>query len=73
MNRYRDFKKSLHQVHHKGKTTGVVQSAVDSLIAVLLNFPLQKHMASFEVFKISFTFLEINWVNLLNLMKHQAL
>lgn len=40
MNRYRDFKKSLHQVHQKGKTTGVAQSAVDSLIAVFLVFPL---------------------------------
>ncbi|KAG6585385.1 Nuclear pore complex protein NUP85, partial [Cucurbita argyrosperma subsp. sororia] len=37
LHKYRDFKKSLHQVHHKGKTTGVVQSAVDSLIALMKN------------------------------------
>ncbi|XP_038885682.1 nuclear pore complex protein NUP85 isoform X2 [Benincasa hispida] len=37
LHKYSDFKKSLHQVHNKGKTTGVAQSAVDSLIALMKN------------------------------------
>ncbi|KGN62813.1 nuclear pore complex protein NUP85 [Cucumis sativus] len=37
LHKYRDFKKSLHQVHQKGKTTGAAQSAVDSLIALMKN------------------------------------
>ncbi|XP_022132005.1 nuclear pore complex protein NUP85 [Momordica charantia] len=37
LHKYRDFKKSLDQVHREGKTTGVAQSAVDSLIALMKN------------------------------------
>lgn len=66
INRYRDFKKSLHQVHHKGKTTGVAQSAVDSLIAVLIDFLLQKFQHHFNIFK------KMGSVGFLTLKKNQA-